>query len=214
MVAAVNHIMKTSPLRFLGIAACAALMMMTGRVANAAAQIGRPAPDFTLNDVQQKPHRLADYKGKIVVLEWVNPECPFVKKHYNSGNIPKLQQSAAADGVVWLLINSGYPGSQGDYETAKMEQWLKEKNAAPTAYFRDQDAKVGKLYGAKTTPHFFIIDRDGQLVYNGAIDSIRSADPSDIKNAENYVASALEALKKNVPVATPSTQPYGCAVKY
>jgi hypothetical protein len=180
----------------------------------AAVNIGAPAPDFSVTDIQGKVHRLSDYKGRTVVLEWVNPECPFVQKHYGSGNIPNLQKSATGDGVVWLAINSGRPGSDGDYDDAAAANWLKAKNAAPTAYVRDQDGKVGRLYGAKTTPHLYVINADGALVYNGAIDSIRSADVDDIAKAENYVNAALAAVKTGKPVAKSSSQPYGCAVKY
>ncbi len=179
-----------------------------------AADVGRPAPDFTLADIKGQSHALADYRGKIVVLEWVNQECPFVVKHYASGNMPATQKAATADGVVWLTINSGHPGTQGDFAPARVEQWAAEHGAAYTAYLRDQDGKVGRLYGAKTTPHMYVIAADGTLAYNGAIDSIRSASQADIAKAENYVNSALAALKAGQPVKTTNTQPYGCSVKY
>lgn len=180
----------------------------------AAVDIGQPAPDFTLTDIEGKSHQLSDYKGKTVVLEWVNPECPFVMKHYGSGNIPKLQNAAKADGVVWLSINTGEAGAQGAYDSAEHANWEQSVEAAPTAYLRDRDGRVGRLYGAKATPHMYVITGDGTLVYNGAIDSIRSAKIEDIAKAENYVASALEAVKAGKPVATATSQPYGCAVKY
>jgi len=182
--------------------------------ARADVKIGQAAPDFTLTDMNGKSHSLADYKGKTVVLEWVNPECPFVMKHYGSGNIPKLQQSAKADGVVWLSINTGKAGAQGVYEPAKHAKWSSSVNASPSAYLRDPDGKVGRLYGAKTTPHMYVITPDGTLVYNGGIDSIRSADVDDIAKAENYVAAALAAVKAGKPVATATSRPYGCSVKY
>ncbi len=182
--------------------------------AQAAVTIGQPAPDFGLTDIDGKPHKLSDYKGKTVVLEWVNPECPFVMKHYGSGNIPKLQKSATADGVVWLSINTGQPGVQGVYDATRHAAWSQSVNAAPSAYLRDPAGAVGRLYGAKTTPHVFVITGDGTLVYNGGIDSIRSADVSDIARAENYVASALAAVKAGKPVAKATSQPYGCSVKY
>lgn len=182
--------------------------------ARAGVSVGAPAPDFAVTDIQGKAHRLSDYKGKTVVLEWVNPECPIVMKHYGSGNMPKLQKSATDDGVVWLAINSGRAGAQGDYEKAEAEAWLKKHGGAPTAYVRDSSGKVGKLYGAKATPHMYVIDGDGVLVYNGAIDSIRSSDAEDIPKAENYVAAALAAVSAGESVATASTQPYGCNVKY
>lgn len=191
--------------------AMAAAFVTTG---GAAVNIGAPAPDFSVTDIQGKSHRLSDYKGRTVVLEWVNPECPFVGKHYDSGNIPKLQKSATADGAVWLTINSARRGGQGDYEADAANRWLSRHGAAQTAYLRDQDGKVGRLYGAKTTPHLYVIDPAGTLVYNGAIDSIRSADVDDLAKAENYVASALAAVKAGRPVAKATSQPYGCGVKY
>ncbi|HEX2855105.1 MAG TPA: redoxin domain-containing protein [Opitutaceae bacterium] len=177
-------------------------------------EIGKSAPDFTLTDLNGKTHKLSDYKGKTVVLEWVNAECPFVVKHYSSGNIPSLQKSATSDGVVWLLINSGHPGAQGDYDAPKVNSWMKENGVAASAYFRDQDGKVGRLFGAKTSPHLYVIKGDGTLVYNGAIDSIRSPDKADIAKATNYVSEALAAVKAGKPVATSTSQPYGCSVKY
>lgn len=182
--------------------------------AQATVEIGKSAPDFALTDLNGKTHKLSDYRGKTVVLEWVNPECPFVIKHYSSGNIPHLQKSATADGVVWLTINSGHLGAQGDYNATKASAWMRENGAAPTAYFRDQDGKVGRLYGAKTSPHLYVITGDGTLVYNGAIDSIRSADKADLAKATNYVAEALTAVKSGKPVETVTSQPYGCSVKY
>ena len=191
--------------------ALAAAFVTIGR---AAANVGAPAPDFSVTDLQGKVHRLADYKGKTVVLEWVNPECPFVVKHYGSGNIPKLQKTATADGVVWLTINSARRGGQGDYDANAAQGWLNKQGAAQTAYLRDQDGKVGRLYGAKTTPHLYVIDPAGTLVYNGAIDSIRSADVDDLAKAENYVTSALAAVKAGRPVSKATSQPYGCGIKY
>ena len=181
---------------------------------SAAVEAGKTAPEFSLKDISGRTHHLSDYKGKTVVLEWVNPECPFVRKHYGSGNIPKLQRSAKSDGVVWLSVNTGKPGDQGVYGAKRHAEWAKSVNAAPSAYLRDPDGRVGRLYGAKATPHIYVIKGDGTLAYNGAIDSIRSADVDDIAKAENYVASALAAVKAGKPVAKATTQPYGCAVKY
>jgi hypothetical protein len=179
------------------------------------AAVGKPAPDFTLTDLDGKTHSLSNYKGKTVVIEWVNPECPFVVKHYDkSGNIPSLQKSATDDGVVWLSINSGRNGGQGDFEPARAKAWMEKTKAAPTAYLRDRDTKVGQLYGAKATPHLYVVDPRGTLVYEGAIDSIRSSRVDDIAKAENYVTSALAAVKAGKPVATPVTQAYGCGIKY
>lgn len=180
----------------------------------ATAQVGRPAPDFTAQDIDGKQVKLSDYKGKIVVLEWVNPECPFVKKHYGSGNIPSLQKDARAGNIVWLTINSAAPGEQGDYNAEKTAAWQKATGAAYADYIRDSSGAVGKLYGAKTTPHIFVIDAGGTLVYEGAIDSIRSTNVDDIAKATNYVTAAITSLKNGTPVAKSTTAPYGCPVKY
>ena len=180
-----------------------------------ALETGQPAPDFTLTDLDGQVRHLSDFKGKTVVLEWNNPDCPIVHKHYDGGNIPRLQQAAKADGVVWLLINSGAPGKEGaDYSGSQIKAWLKDKGSVPTAYLRDPAGTVGHLYEAQTTPHLFIITADGTLVYHGAIDSIPSTNPSDIPRAENYVQEALAALKAGQPIAKASSRPYGCSVKY
>lgn len=192
----------------------AALVAACTTAVSAAVSIGAPAPDFTVTDIKGKTHKLSDYAGKTVVLEWVNPDCPIVGKHYNSQNMQNLQKAATADGVVWLMINSGAKGEQGDYDDAAAAEWLKKQGATPTAYVRDQSGKVGKMYGAKTTPHMYVINGQGVLVYNGAIDSIRSANEDDIPKAENYVAAALASVKAGKPVAKATSQPYGCGVKY
>lgn len=180
-----------------------------------AATVGQPAPAFTLADLDGTSHNLSDFMGKTVVLEWVNPECPFVVKHYEkSGNLPALQKSATAGGVIWLLINSAAPGKQGDFDAVKAKAWMEKNSAAATAYLRDADGKVGKAYDAKTTPQMYVINAEGVLVYIGAIDSIRSTNAADIEKAENYVKAALASVKAGEPVATPVTQPYGCSVKY
>jgi hypothetical protein len=204
--------MKIFAQRLLAAAAIAAALFAFS--SQAIAKVGQAAPAFTLTDIAGKTHSLADFKGKTVVLEWVNPECPFVEKHYESGNLPALQKAAAADGVVWLLINSARKGAQGDFAPDKVTAWSKQMGAAPAAYMRDQDGKVGKLYGAKTTPQMFVINKEGVLVYDGAIDSIRSTDKDDIKKAQNYVTGALAALKAGKPVTPATTKPYGCSVKY
>ena len=181
----------------------------------APAEVGKAAPDFTLTDINGNQHSLSSFKGKTVVLEWVNPECPFVVKHYDkSGNMPKTQKTATSDGVVWLQINSGHPGAQGDFDPAKVADWQKRNAVASTAYFRDQDGKVGKLYDARTTPHMYVVDPAGTLVYAGGIDDIRSSKPEDIAKATNYVNAALSDLKAGQAVRTKNSQPYGCSVKY
>lgn len=181
----------------------------------APAEVGRPAPDFILADLDGHKHSLSEFKGRTVVLEWVNPECPIIRKHYDkSGNIPRLQKSATAEGVVWLSINSAAPGNEGDYGTTEARSWLKRIDSSATTYLRDPTGRVGRLYDARTTPHMFVIDGSGTLVYAGGIDSIRSSRASDIPRATNYVTEALADLKAGHPVRTPHAQPYGCSVKY
>lgn len=184
-------------------------------IAHASLEVGKPAPDFTLIDINGQSHALSSFKGKTVILEWVNPECPFVIKHYEkSTNMQHTQKAAAAEGVVWLQINSAANGKQGDFDEAQAKAWQRRVGTQATAYFRDRDGKVGKLYDARTTPHLFVITPDGTLAYQGAIDSIRSANPDDIAKATNYVTTALAELKSGKPVTHASTVPYGCSVKY
>jgi len=197
------------------VAAVALLALNLAAARAATAEVGHPAPDFTLTDLAGTSHSLSEFKGKTVVLEWVNPECPFVQKHYDhSGNIPKLQKTATADGVIWLSINSTAPGKEGDYDAAAVEAWQARVHSAATAYLRDQDGKVGRLYDARTTPHLFVINAQGNLVYAGGIDSIRSTRVEDIAKATNYVGDALADVKAGKPVRKATSQPYGCAVKY
>jgi peroxiredoxin len=179
-----------------------------------AASVGQPAPDFTLTDTQGSQRALKSLKGKFVVLEWVNYECPFVQKHYGSGNMQKLQKTYTGKGVVWLSVNTSAPGKQGHYAPAEVNAKLKELGASPTAYLMDADGTVGKAYGAKTTPHMYVIDPQGTLVYAGGIDDKPSTDQSDVATAKNFVASALDEAMAGKPVTTASSQPYGCAVKY
>ena len=171
---------------------------------------GKPAPDFTLTDINGKTHKLSDYNGKIVVLEWVNPECPVVVGHYRAKNMQETQKAAAADGAVWLQINSGHPGAQGDYDQTAATEWQKKQGVTATAYLRDQSGKVGRLYGATNTPHMYVINKDGTLVYQGAIDS----NARDMANATNYVKAALAAIKTGKPVEKAATKAYGCGIKY
>ncbi|MCC5023491.1 MAG: redoxin domain-containing protein [Candidatus Synoicihabitans palmerolidicus] len=180
----------------------------------AQAKVGELAPDFALTAIDGVAHRLSDFQGKTVVLEWVNPECPFVVKHYESGNMLSLQKSATADGVVWWTINSGSAGAQGDYSAERVARWMESTRAAPSAYFRDQDGEVGRLYGAKTTPHMYVVNPDGTLIYNGAIDSIASANRRDLAKAQNYVVAALAASKSGRMPEKTASRPYGCSVKY
>jgi hypothetical protein len=178
----------------------------------AAPEIGKPAPDFTLTDINGKTHKLSDYKGKTVVLEWVNPECPIAASHYAAKNMQGTQQVAADQGAVWLSINSAsYRGAQGNYDEKQAAAWQKKNGAVTTAYLRDQNGKVGRLYDAKTTPHMYIITADGNLAYQGAIDS---GNGSNIASSTNYVKAALAAIKAGKPIEKTATRPYGCAVKY
>lgn len=190
--------------------------LMMGFLAMSAesAEVGQPAPDFALTDTNGQSHSLSGYKGKFVVLEWLNYDCPFIKKHYGSGNMQNLQKANTAKGVVWLSINSSAPGKQGHFSDEEANKLMQEKGAAPSAYLQDPDGVVGKLYGARTTPHMFIVDPSGALIYQGALDSIPSTDPKDIPNAVNYVTSALEEAMNGKPVSESQTQSYGCSVKY
>jgi peroxiredoxin len=176
--------------------------------------VGKPAPTFSLTDSNGKSHSLASLKGKYVVLEWVNYDCPFVKKHYDSGNMQKLQKEFTAKGVVWLSINSSAPGKQGNFPTDKINTLMKEKDAHPDAYLLDSSGEIGKLYGAKTTPHMYIVNPEGTLIYNGAIDDKPSANPADVAAAKNYVRATLDEAMAGKAVTTSATQPYGCSVKY
>ena len=182
--------------------------------AAAAAKVGEAAPAFTLKDTTGADVSLADYAGKTVVLEWTNHECPFVRKHYGAGNMQEQQREATAEGVVWLTINSSAPGNQGHVDAAEADEVRTEANAAQTAYLLDADGTVGRLYGAKTTPHMYVIDPEGMLRYAGAIDSIPSADADDLVQATQYVPQVLAELAAGQPVSVSVTRPYGCSVKY
>jgi hypothetical protein len=202
--------MTLKPLLLAASLACAAFVSH----AVAAPAIGAPAPDFSLPDSNGGTQTLSQYKGKTVVLEWSNPGCPFVQKHYSSGNIPKQQADAVRDGVVWLTINSGAPGKQGHLDAAGAKAFIAQYHASPSAYLFDSDGKVGHLYGATNTPQLFVIDASGTLRYKGAIDSIASADKEDLAKATQYVPQTLAELKAGKPVSMPTSQPYGCSVKY
>lgn len=191
----------------------ASVAMFAG-AAHANVAVGKPAPDFTLTDSNGKSHQLSSFKGKTVVLEWHNPECPFVKKHYNAGNMQAQQAAAKGDDVVWLSINSGAPGKQGALDGGAANAYLTEAKASPAGYLLDPEGTVGKLYAAKTTPHMYVIDGAGTLQYVGAIDSTPSPDSADIPNSTQYVSQALAELKAGKAVSVATTQPYGCSVKY
>jgi len=175
---------------------------------------GAEAPGFTITDTAGKAVRLADYRGKYVVLEWTNPECPFVRKHYSSGNMQALQKEWGAQGVVWLAINSTNSGHSEFKTPDEMRAWMRDQGGTPAATLIDGTSDTGRAYGARTTPHMFVIDPAGRLVYQGAIDDRRSANPADAKLANNYVRAALTEARAGKPVAVASTPPYGCSVKY
>jgi len=190
------------------------LLAAAATLASAAAVVGQPAPAFTAVDTAGKAVSLADYKGKHVVLEWVNPGCPFVQKHYGSANMQATQKAAVDKGVVWLTVNSTAPDA-GDYKApAEMAAWMREQKAAASATLMDADGKVGKAYGARTTPHMYLIDPAGKLIYAGAIDSRASANPAHIKTSTNYVAQAVNEALAGKPLSLSTTQSYGCSVKY
>ncbi len=179
-----------------------------------AVRVGNAAPDFTGTDSNGKTQKLSEYQGKYVVLEWTNNGCPYTQKHYESGNMQALQKEWTAKGVVWLTVLSSAPGEQG-YMTASQENaYVGKEHAAPTAVLLDPTGVIGHAYEAKTTPHMFVIDPSGKLIYAGAIDDHATTDPEDIKSSKNYVSQALSEAMAGKPVATSSTRPYGCSVKY
>ena len=192
-------------LAIIGAAACTAV---------AGVSINKPAPDFTGVDSNGKTHSLSQYQGKTVVLEWTNHDCPYVRKHYQSGNMQSLQKAATGDGVVWLSIISSAPGKQGHVSGAEANALTSQRNASPSAVILDEKGDIGRLYGAKTTPHMYIIDPKGTLVYMGGIDNIPSSNQDDIVSATNYVRIALQSLSDGKPIADNVTRPYGCSVKY
>ena len=190
-----------------------ALLVAAG-TAVAAPQVGQPAPEFTLKDSNGKSHNLSDFKGKFVVLEWLNHGCPFVVKHYESGNMQNLQKEYTGKDVVWLSIVSSAPGKQGHMNPEETNKAKAEKGSAATAVLLDEDGTVGKLYDAKVTPELYVINPEGVLVYAGAIDDKKSTDPADVAGAKNYVKQALDEAMAGKPVSEPTTAAYGCSVKY
>ncbi|MGA9116881.1 MAG: thioredoxin family protein [Bacteroidota bacterium] len=199
--------------RFLALLApCALLAAIPLRAGEPA--VGDAAPAFTLRDAAGEDHSLSDYSGKWVVLEWVNYDCPFVRKHYRSGNMQSLQAGYRKKGVIWLSICSSAPGNQGHFKNSDLIKRIRTEKAEPTAYLADPEGTTGRAYGARTTPHMFLISPEGTLVYAGAIDDIPSADQDDIGRARNYLRQALDASLAGKPVPTASSRPYGCSVKY
>jgi peroxiredoxin len=191
----------------IALAACVPLVQ-------AAPAVGQPAPDFTLKDSNGKTVKLSDFRGKLVVLEWTNPGCPYVRKHYDSGNMAATQQDATAKGVVWLSINSTEKASHDYLEPAKLVAWQQQRKVQPTATLMDEEGTAGKAYGARTTPHMYIVDAQGRLAYAGGIDSIPSSNPGDIAKAVNYVKQAVAEATSGKPISAATTRPYGCSIKY
>ena len=187
------------------------LLLVLATTAGAALQIGKPAPGFTGIDTSGKRLALSDFRGKPVILEWTNHDCPYVRKHYNSGNMQQQQQAATEQGAVWLSIISSAPGKQGHVTPAQADALTAQRNAVPSAVILDDQGAIGRLYDAKTTPHMYIIDADGKLAYMGGIDNIASANPADIANATQYVPVALAQMMNGEPVAASVTRPYGCS---
>ena len=176
--------------------------------------VGSNAPDFSLTDAKGATHSLSQYKGKYVVLEWFNPECPFVKKHYGSDNMQKLQQEYTDKGVVWLTIDSNAAGTEGNMTPEQAQKIMASWKTHQTALLLDPESAVAKLYGAKNTPNMVVINPEGKIVYDGAIDSKASPNPADIPSSTNYVKAALDESLGGKSVSNPTTKPYGCSVKY
>jgi len=207
-------ILRTLPAWVFLILLAAGVEDRPAQAADSSARINAPAPDFAATDSYGKTRKLSEQKGKIVVLEWTNNGCPFVGKHYGSGNMQSLQKRYTAQGVVWLTVVSSAPGTQGYVTAAEANRDTERRGATPTAVLLDPTGALGHLYGAQATPHMYVINADGQLVYMGAIDDTPSADPSDIVSSRIYVAAAIEELKAGKHVTVSATRAYGCSVKY
>jgi len=195
------------------------LTILTSLVAGAvfaldAPPVGSAAPDFSLADAKGKTHSLSQYKGKYVVLEWFNPECPFVKKHYGSGNMQKLQEEYTGKGITWLTIDSNAPGSEGNLTADAASKVMTGWKTHQTALLLDPEGKAGRAYGAKNTPNMVVINPEGKIVYEGAIDSKATPNPADIPSSTNYIKVALDESLAGKPITTSTTKPYGCSVKY
>jgi len=199
-----------------GMAVCvmAAAVLSFSPAVFAEVEIGRPAPDFSLPSAFGETVSLSDYQGKFVVLEWTNYDCPFVKKFYSAGKMQALQAEYTGKDIIWLSVNSSAPGQQGNYTPVEWNQMVIKKKAVPTHVLLDEDGTVGRRYGAQTTPHMFVINREGDVIYQGAIDDTPSTDPNDIPESVNYVERALDEALSEKPVSIPSTKSYGCSVKY
>lgn len=194
--------------------AAGGMTMLSSRPAHAAPQVGKPAPDFTAVDSNGKTHKLSELRGKLVALEWTNHDCPYVRKHYNAGNMQAIQKQAADAGIVWLTVISSPPGEQGNVTPDKANELTQTRKASPAAVLIDQTGEVGRAYDARVTPHMFLINAEGTLVYMGGIDSIPSTRADDIEKATPYFRDAITAAVKGEPVKNAVTRPYGCTVKY
>jgi peroxiredoxin len=190
------------------------LGVLLSATAQATVKVGQPAPDFSGIDTQGNTQTLGDYRGKVVVLEWTNHDCPYVRKHYSSDNMQAHQREAIDNDVVWLSIISSAPGKQGYVNAAQADSLTASRNASPSAVILDPDGEIGRAYGARTTPHMYIIDRAGTLAYMGGIDSIPSSNPADIAKATPYTRLAMQQVIAAEPVSNAVTRPYGCSVKY
>jgi len=189
-------------------------LIVVGQACAGGASPGQKSPDFSLTDTQGTKRSLSDYKGKYVILEWTNPDCPFVRKHYDSGNMQRLQREMTSKGIVWLSICSSAPGKQGNYSPAEWKELIQKRNIASTAVLLDPDGKVGHAYGAKTTPHMYLVGPEGNLLYQGAIDDKPTPHLEDVKTAKNYVREVVAEAMMGRRVTTSKTEPYGCSVKY
>ena len=206
-----------SQLSFSGVTLAAIAALAVALVPSAAiaqVKVGTQAPEFSATDSHGQSHSLSQYRGKYVVLEWHNHDCPYTRKHYVSGNMEALQKEWTAKGVVWFTVISSAPGQQGYMTDAAENAYLEQMHAMPTAVLMDPEGKLGHLFAAKTTPEMYVIDPEGKLIYEGAIDNRPTPDVSDIKGADNYLSDALTAAMAGKPVADPATRPYGCSVKY
>ncbi len=196
------------------LAAAVIALAMSSATAIASPQVGTAAPDFAGKDTKGNTVKLSDLRGKTVILEWTNHGCPYVQKHYRTKNMQTLQQSTAADGIVWLTVISSSPGTQGYVTPAEADKLTATRGAAPSSVLLDPEGKIGRLYGAQVTPHMYIIKPDGTLAYKGAIDNKPTAQDADVKGALNYVKNALDQLSAGKAVDPAVTRAYGCAVKY
>lgn len=206
--------MRRKPIAVLASTLCLTPLALSLGWSASTPTLGKPAPAFSLPDSHGKTRSLDEFKGKYVVLEWFNNQCPFVRKHYDSGNMQRLQQAYRAKGVVWLSIASSAPGKEGYMTADEANQVIAQNKADPTAMLLDSAGKVGRMYGSKNTPTMFIIDPKGILIYKGGIDDRPTTDVADIAGATNYVAKALDESMTGKPVSNPSTRPYGCSIKY